>query len=270
MAEKEESDAPSQGVKSSGLPYKCSSGIAMLTLQFKDPEVELAHREARMDSFFPQFLLTIINLSMLAVYFTGVLTSCGSIQKHFLPLSMWHVFYQTAEVILMKQSFFTDLYRRQALLEGAKLAWTGFTFTFFNIWHSTYHQPEVAEFEIDMDPEFCTHFGLASNGVLVVCVALIPYITFSSLCFKVLMSTSILTIHTIAPFWLPLSIELPVIGMNVAVGNALGYLIEYALRSTFREQYARRADQELRTMAKVGADLRLTHTIKGKLLPAFP
>uniref|UniRef100_A0A7S4BP30 Histidine kinase/HSP90-like ATPase domain-containing protein n=1 Tax=Chrysotila carterae TaxID=13221 RepID=A0A7S4BP30_CHRCT len=234
------------------------------TLRFKDASMETAHRETLTKSPTLISVFTICNAVCLCAYCTGYMIDCKIIQANFLPLIMLNIPYQAFELCCFLrptvpgQASFCDY------LERLKFVWAGVVFAGLHLCSYLLSNEREEACGGGALTASCSHIGLVFDGNVVICTVLIPYVTQPSFALKLCISATVMAIHTLSPFWFPIQIELPAIGISVAVGNALGYVLEHSLRSTFREQHARLADQELLMQMKVAANMRLTHTIKGK------
>uniref|UniRef100_A0A7S4BP29 Histidine kinase/HSP90-like ATPase domain-containing protein n=1 Tax=Chrysotila carterae TaxID=13221 RepID=A0A7S4BP29_CHRCT len=238
--------------------------MSLWTLRFKDESAEAAHQETRAKSPTLIFVLGIFNAICLVAYCTGVALGCRTIRTKFSPLMVLNMPYQAIELYFYLRTPISEQAGLFEFLETLKFVWIGVIFVFLNLWSYAFTNEVEEACNGGASAEFCSHIGLVANGNAAVCFVLIPYVTHSRFALKMCISGMIVSVHALSPFWLPVGIEVPAIGISVAVGNAVGYVLEHSLRSTFREQYARQADQELLMQMKVAANMRLTHTIKGK------
>eukprot|EP00965_Chrysotila_dentata_P035255 1172483-Pleurochrysis_carterae.AAC.2 len=236
--------------------------MSLWTLRFKDESAEAAHQETRAKSPTLIFVLGIFNAICLVAYCTGVALGCRTIRTKFSPLMVLNMPYQAIELYFYLRTPISEQAGLFEFLETLKFVWIGVIFVFLNLWSYAFTNEVEEACNGGASAEFCSHIGLVANGNAAVCFVLIPYVTHSRFALKMCISGMIVSVHALSPFWLPVGIEVPAIGISVAVGNAVGYVLEHSLRSTFREQYARQADQELLMQMKVAANMRLTHTIK--------
>eukprot|EP00965_Chrysotila_dentata_P154108 5093196-Pleurochrysis_carterae.AAC.1 len=236
------------------------------TLRFNDESVEAAHRKMQAKSPTLLFVLSIFNAVSLGTYCTGVYLDCKLIQSNFLPMLLVNMTYQAIETYLYLLPPPTGQAALCDSTEPLKVLWACLQLVIVGL-------KVLLNFALEemgglcgniASPDFCSQIGLAANGNVVICFVLIPYVTYSSLTLKMFISSGIVMAHALAPFWPTVEIEVPAICCSVFVGNAVGYVLEHSLRSVFREQYARQADQELLVQMKIAANLRLAHTIKGK------
>jgi len=207
-----------------------------------------------------QVLFTIINALSLGV---SVWSECRDIRQKLFPIMASVMLLQAVQFYLFIRPPVLEKTRLSYFVESAKVAVTFVCGLFCFMYSFSLLNDEEEMWNAHPASEFCTTIGLLTNCTMALCTALVPYVTFSSWPFKLGLSGSICVVHGFAPFWASLQIELPAILINVAVGNALGYIMERSLRSTFREQYARQVDQDFIMQMKVAANMRLTHTIKG-------
>uniref|UniRef100_A0A7S4F409 Response regulatory domain-containing protein n=1 Tax=Chrysotila carterae TaxID=13221 RepID=A0A7S4F409_CHRCT len=234
------------------------------TLRFKDESVETAHQETRANSPTLLCVLTICNAVFLGAYCTGIFMNCETIRANFTPLIVLNVLYQATELCFYLRFPIAGQACYGEGSDARKLFYVTVAFVGLTLWADAFPNGDEADFEDSASIAFCSHIGLLYNGNAAICIVLLPYVTHSTFTLKICISGMIASVHAISPFWLPVGIELPAICISLSIGNALGYVLEHSLRSTFREQHARLADQELLMQMKVAANMRLTHTIKGK------
>eukprot|EP00965_Chrysotila_dentata_P165371 5460945-Pleurochrysis_carterae.AAC.1 len=225
------------------LPLDASSQfpIDSWTLCFLDKDVELAHSVQTNSSLVLKGVNAIINILLVIVYTTGVSAGCKGILTTFPQIMAISISHQAVELCLNKLFVASFIKEQRSYIEFSKAIFGGLVLFYMNF----PVQSEEIMFDYEPDTAFCTHFGLLSDCMVVLLCLLIPYLIHATALTKFTLSGVVFIVHAMAPFWASIEIELSAIVISILVGNALGYALEHTLRSVFREQYARRADQEL-------------------------
>eukprot|EP00965_Chrysotila_dentata_P133509 4415535-Pleurochrysis_carterae.AAC.2 len=186
------------------------------TLRFKDASMETAHRETLTKSPTLISVFTICNAVCLCAYCTGYMIDCKIIQANFLPLIMLNIPYQAFELCCFLrptvpgQASFCDY------LERLKFVWAGVVFAGLHLCSYLLSNEREEACGGGALTASCSHIGLVFDGNVVICTVLIPYVTQPSFALKLCISATVMAIHTLSPFWFPIQIELPAIGISVA------------------------------------------------------